>query len=179
MWSSYQMCVCRYVCVGCGSVCVSSKGDVAWRSLLSDPMSRPMLWCEGHCQETTTRQHRYSCPQCSFSSVAHTHTHWWELAAKNIHAHCKVTHSGGKSGVEAPGLCTRFKTNAIAYLLAVCLLGTNYVRFPLSEKVVAIDDSVAQLVKLRFYSSVVNFARAKADKVNNNLWVENWIQAEF
>lgn len=68
-------CVCRYVCVGCGSVCVSSKGDVAWRSLLSDPMSRPMLWCEGHCQETTTRQHRYSCPQCSFSSVAHTHTH--------------------------------------------------------------------------------------------------------
>lgn len=80
-----------------------------------------------------------------------------------------MTHSGGKSGVEAPGLCTRFKTNAIAYLLAVCLLGTNYVRFPLSEKVVAIDDSVAQLVKLRFYSSVVNFARAKADKVNNNL----------
>lgn len=42
-------------------------------------------------------------------------------------------------------------------------------RFPLNEKVVTIEDSVAQLVKQRFYSSVVNFARAKVDKVNNNL----------
>lgn len=67
--------------------CVSCEGGVASRSLLSDQTSRLMLWCEGHCQETTTRQHRYSCPQCSFFPLCgtnkHTHpsttdTQWWE-----------------------------------------------------------------------------------------------------
>lgn len=84
-----QRCVFRYAsrvpavckCVRLGllhvrvSARVSCEGDVAWRSLLSDPTSRPVLWCEGHCQETTTRQHRYSCPRCSFSSVAHAQMH--------------------------------------------------------------------------------------------------------
>lgn len=67
--------VCYQVCVKislCWCVC---EVDVARRSALSDPISRPMLWCEGHCQETTTRQRRYSCPQCSFSFATHIHSH--------------------------------------------------------------------------------------------------------
>lgn len=93
-----SVCLCWVrICLCVGMCLCVSEGDVAWRSLLSDPMYRPMLWREGHCQETTTRQRRYSCPQCSFSSVAHTHsTHWRGHTAKHIQASCKLTHGGGK-----------------------------------------------------------------------------------
>lgn len=136
------VCVCRSACVACRSVCVPSEGDVAWRSLLSDPMSRPMLWCEGHCQETATRQHRYSCPQCSFSSVAQTHTYIDGDTQPNTSTLTVKWHTvvGKPPRVKAPGLCTPFKTNAIAYLLTVCLLGSNYTRLSLNEKVEAVED---------------------------------------
>lgn len=64
--SRFGACLCVGMCVlwgWCGMRVTSVRSNV-----------QPVLWCEGHCQETTTRQRRYSCPQCSFPSVAHTQT---------------------------------------------------------------------------------------------------------
>lgn len=115
-------CVCRSVFAACWSICVSCGVDVAWRSLLSDPISRPMLWCEGHCQETTTRQCRYSCPQCSLFSVAARHTDTLMRIQPNTSMCCVKwrTSLGKPPRVNTPGLRSLFKTNTNAYLLTVC-----------------------------------------------------------
>ncbi len=82
---------------GCES---RGRGDVVWRAHLSDLMTRPMLWCEGYCQEMGESQHRYAqymhCPQAG--TGCDTLVEWWEgkrklprvLSWLERSVHCRV-----------------------------------------------------------------------------------------